>query len=70
MSEFQAHYDLVIYDLPPFLDNTDIYFISTYSDGLIFTIGVKKTPQTLAKEAVKKAQELRLPVLGAFANFS
>ncbi|MEB3190487.1 MAG: AAA family ATPase [Snowella sp.] len=70
MSEFQANYDLVIYDLPPFLDNTDIYFISTYTDGLIFTIGVKKTPQTLAKEAVKKAQELRLPVLGTFANFS
>lgn len=70
MSEFQANYDLVIYDLPPFLDNTDIYFISTYTDGLIFTIGVKKTPQTLAKEAVKKAQELRLPILGAFANFT
>jgi Mrp family chromosome partitioning ATPase len=52
-SEFQAHYDLVIYDLPPFLDNTDIYFISTYSDGLIFTIGVKKTPQTLAKEVAR-----------------
>ncbi len=70
MSELQTSYDLVLYHLPPFPDSSDIYFISTYTDGLILVISVNKTPRSLAKEVVKRIQEFQLPVLGAIANFA
>ena len=70
MSELQTSYDLVLYHLPPFPESSDIYFISTYTDGLILVVSVNKTPRSLAKEVVKRIQEFQLPVLGAIANFA
>ena len=69
ISEFQEKFDLVIYDLPHFHQTTDVYFISACTDGMILVIGVNKTSQSLAKEAVAKATDLQFPILGAIANF-
>ena len=69
ISEFQENFDLVIYDLPHFHQTTDVYFISACTDGMILVIGVNKTSQSLAKEAVAKATDLQFPILGAIANF-
>ncbi len=69
MSEFQEKFDLVIYDLPHFYETTDVYFMSACTDGMLLVVGVNKTSQSLAKEAMKKANDLRLPVLGVIANF-
>ncbi|MBJ7898598.1 MAG: lipopolysaccharide biosynthesis protein [Cyanobacteria bacterium RI_101] len=68
MAEFQASYDLVLYDLPSFFVTTDLYFIASHTDGLIFTVSLQKTPLNKAVQAVKKAQELRLPVIGLLTN--
>jgi len=69
MSEFQASYDLVLYDLPSFFTSSDLYFIASHTDGLIFTVGIKKTPQHKTRQAVQKANELSLPVIGVITNW-
>ncbi|MFM8295395.1 MAG: GumC family protein [Microcystaceae cyanobacterium] len=70
IAELQANYDFVFYHLPPFPDSSDIYFISTYTDGLILVVSVNQTSRSLAKEVIKRTQEFQLPVLGAIANFA
>lgn len=69
ISEFQENFDLVIYDLPHFHQTTDVYFISACTDGMLMVIGVNKTSQSIAKEALAKADDLQFPILGAIANF-
>lgn len=70
MAEFQASYDLVLYDLPSFFVTTDLYFIASHTDGLIFTVSLQKTPLNKAVQAAKKAKELRLPVIGLLTNLA
>lgn len=69
MADFHEMFDLVIYDLPHFYSSTDIYFISACTDGMLLVVGLKKTSQSLVKNALKKANDLRLPILGIIANF-
>ena len=70
MSEFQERFDLVIYDLPHFYQTTDVYFMTSCTDGMLLVIGVNKTSQSSAKNVLKKASDLRLPILGVVANFA
>jgi Mrp family chromosome partitioning ATPase len=69
MSELQERFDLVIYDLPHFNETTDVYFMTSCTDGMLLVVGVNKTKQSSAKKVLKKASDLRLPLLGAIANF-
>lgn len=69
MSELQERFDLVIYDLPHFNETTDVYFMTSCTDGMLLVVGVNKTKQSAAKKVLKKATDLRLPLLGAIANF-
>ena len=69
ISEFQDNFDLVIYDLPHFHQTTDVYFLSACTDGMLLVVGVNKTSQSSAKEALAKAEDLQFPILGAIANF-
>jgi succinoglycan biosynthesis transport protein ExoP len=69
MSELQERFDLVIYDLPHFNETTDVYFMTSCTDGMLLVVGVDKTKQSSAKKVLKKANDLRLPLLGAIANF-
>jgi polysaccharide biosynthesis transport protein len=68
MSELQERFDLVIYDLPHFNETTDVYFMTSCTDGMLLVVGVNKTKQSAAKKVLKKATDLRLPLLGAIAN--
>ncbi|MEY2984965.1 MAG: hypothetical protein RLZZ568_1582 [Cyanobacteriota bacterium] len=69
MTELQARYDLVLYDLNHFMDNTDVYNIAAETDGMVLVIAKEKTPKSQAIQAAQKASDLRLPVLGIIANF-
>ena len=69
MSELQERFDLVIYDLPHFNETTDVYFMTSCTDGMLLVVGVNKTKQSSTKKVLKKATDLRLPLLGAIANF-
>ena len=69
MSELQERFDLVIYDRPHFNETTDVYFMTSCTDGMLLVVGVNKTKQSSAKKVLKKASDLRLPLLGVIANF-
>jgi Mrp family chromosome partitioning ATPase len=43
--------------------------MSACTDGMILVLGVNKTSQSIAKEALAKAHDLQFPILGAIANF-
>lgn len=68
MEELSADYDLVIYDAPHFLDTPDVSFLAAQTDGIVMVVGVKKTRQSLVKEAFNQINAFRLPTLGIVAN--
>ncbi|HAC62146.1 MAG TPA: lipopolysaccharide biosynthesis protein [Cyanothece sp. UBA12306] len=68
LEELPKSYDLVVYDVPHFFDNPDIKFIGLNVDGILMVVTVQKTPQSLAKKAVKSMKELNLPLIGLVAN--
>ncbi|GBF86809.1 protein tyrosine kinase [Aphanothece sacrum FPU3] len=68
MEEFSRNYDLVIYDTPNFFETSDIKFMTKKTDGILMVIALKKTPQSLAKKAVKEIKDINLPCLGVVAN--
>ncbi|MBR8828140.1 MAG: AAA family ATPase [Gomphosphaeria aponina SAG 52.96 = DSM 107014] len=69
MAEFEAKYDLVIYDPPHFLESTDLIFLTAHTDGLLMVVGVTKTSQSKVKMAVEKINTFGLPTLGVVANY-
>ena len=68
VAELSSNYDLVIYDSPHFLDSPDVSFLTAQTDGIVMVVGVKKTRQSLVKEAINQINAFRLPVLGVVAN--
>ena len=68
MKEWAADYDFVIYDAPHFLDTPDVSFLTAQTDGIVLVVGVKKTRQSLVKEAINQISAFRLPTLGIVAN--
>jgi len=69
MKEFEAKYDLVIYDPPHFLDSTDISFLAAHTDGILMVVGVAKTAQSKLKIALEQINTFSLPTLGVVANY-
>jgi Mrp family chromosome partitioning ATPase len=43
--------------------------MTSCTDGMLLVVGVNKTKHSSAKKVLKKATDLRLPLLGAIANF-
>jgi polysaccharide biosynthesis transport protein len=68
MEDLSVDYDLIIYDSPHFLDSPDVSFMTAQTDGIVMVVGVKKTRQSLVKEAVNQINAFRLPTLGIVAN--
>ena len=68
MEDLSVDYDLIIYDSPHFLDTPDVSFLAAQTDGIVIVVGVKKTRQSLVKEAVNQINAFRLPTLGIVAN--
>jgi polysaccharide biosynthesis transport protein len=68
MEDLAVDYDLIIYDSPHFLDSPDVSFLTAQTDGIVMVVGVKKTRQSLVKEAVNQINAFRLPTLGIVAN--
>ncbi|MBV9386975.1 MAG: P-loop NTPase [Chroococcidiopsidaceae cyanobacterium CP_BM_ER_R8_30] len=67
MSEFEAAFDMVIYDTP-YLGPADANFIAANTDGILMVVAVGKTERSLVKQAISRLNSLHLPVLGVVAN--
>ena len=68
MEDLSLKYDLVIYDPPHFIDSPDVSFLAANTDGILMVVGIKKTRQSLVKEAINQINTFRLPTLGIVAN--
>jgi capsular exopolysaccharide synthesis family protein len=68
MEEFQATFDLVIYDTSHLLDRMDANFLAAHTDGLLMVVGVRKTNRSVVKQVLEQLNAFRLPSLGVVAN--
>ena len=67
MSEFEAAFDMVIYDTP-YLGPTDANFLAANTDGILMVVAVGKTERSLVRQALDRLNSLHIPVLGVVAN--
>ncbi|MDJ0555175.1 MAG: polysaccharide biosynthesis tyrosine autokinase [Microcoleaceae cyanobacterium MO_207.B10] len=68
MDEFQASFDLVIYDTPPLLDFIDANFIGANSDGILMVTAIRKTKYSALKQALGQLNHWNLFSLGVVAT--
>jgi len=65
--EFQATFDLIIYNTPPFLANMDTSFLAAHTDGIMTVVEIGKTPKYLVEKASAQMENFKLNNLGAIA---
>jgi len=68
MEEFQATFDLVIYDTAQFGNFMDTNFLAAHTDGILMVVAVGKTKRTLVMQVLDQLNTYRLPTLGVVAN--
>lgn len=68
MAQFQATFDLVIYDTPHLLGPADTNFLAEHTDGILMVVGVGKTNRSKVMQVLARLHTFRLPVLGVVAN--
>jgi len=68
MEEFQATFDLVIYDTAEFGSFMDTNFLAAHTDGILMVVAVAKTKRTSVMRVFDQLNTYRLPTLGVVAN--
>lgn len=68
MEEFQATFDLVVYDTAQFGSFMDTNFLAAHTDGILMVVAVGKTKRTLVMQVLDQLNTYRLPTLGVVAN--
>jgi len=68
MAQFQANFDLVIYDTPHLLGPADTNFLAEHTDGILMVVGVGKTNRSKVMQVLARLRVFHLPILGVVAN--
>lgn len=68
MEQFQAFFDLVIYDSPPLVGLADASILESNTDGLILVVNIAKTDRAMVKRALDGLKVSGASVLGVLAN--
>ncbi len=68
MEEFQATFDLVIYDTSDLTDFMDANFLAAHTDGILLVVAVNKTSRSVVKQVMEQLNKFHLPTLGVVAN--
>ena len=68
MQQFEAAFDLVIYDAPHLLGLSDTNFLAAQSDGIVMVVAMAKTHRSVLKQVLGGLSEYRLPLLGIVVN--
>lgn len=68
MEQFQAFFDLVIYDSPPLVGLSDASILESNTDGLILVVSIAKTDRAMVKRALDGLKVSGASVLGVLAN--
>ncbi|HEY9693940.1 MAG TPA: polysaccharide biosynthesis tyrosine autokinase [Oculatellaceae cyanobacterium] len=69
MENFQATFDLVVYDTPHLSAAMDANFIATHTDGILMVAGINKTKQSTLKQVINQLNTFGLQTLGVVANY-
>jgi polysaccharide biosynthesis transport protein len=67
-ADLAQKYDLVIYDMPPFLGMADAGLLGSYIDGVILLLAVGKTDRDTPLEVLNKLRFRNMRVLGMVVN--
>ncbi len=68
---FTAQFDLVIFDCPPTLGFADAKLLATYTDGILFVVGLGQAKREDVKQAIEELNTTsQSPVLGLLVNTS
>jgi polysaccharide biosynthesis transport protein len=68
MEQFQAFFDLVIYDTPPLVGLADGHLIAAHTDGTIMVVQIAKTDRTQVRKVLEELKISGASVLGVVAN--
>lgn len=68
MEQFQAEFDLVIYDTPSVLSFTDSSLLMPYVDGAILVVAVNQTDRSQLTHTLDRLNAAQAQVLGFVAN--
>ena len=69
MEQFQAFFDLVIYDTPPLVNVADANLIATDADGTIVVVAIEKTDRSILMKALERFKISGGLALGIVTNF-
>ncbi len=68
MEQFQAFFDLVIYDTPPLAALADGSILAAHTNGIILTVGLEATDRSMLISALEGLKISGATVLGIVAN--
>ncbi len=68
MEQFQAFFDLVIYDTPPLLGLADGSILAAHTDGIVLIVGIESTDRTALKTVLDGLKISGASILGVVAN--
>ena len=68
MEQFQAFFDLVIYDTPPLVGLADANIIAAHTDGMVLVVSMEKTDRSVLIKAMEGLKISGASVLGLVAN--
>ncbi len=68
MEQFQAFFDLVIYDTPPLAGLSDGHILAAHTDGMVMVVGLDKTDRSMVNKALDGLKISGASVFGVVAN--
>ena len=68
MAEFNAIFDLVIYDTPPLVESKDANFLAARTDGILMVVSIHKVKFSVVKKIFEQLENFGIPCLGTVAN--
>lgn len=68
MEQFQAFFDLVIYDTPPLVGLADGHLLAAHTDGTIMVVQIAQTDRSQVRKALDELKISGASVLGIVAN--
>ena len=68
MEQFQAFFDLVIYDTPPLAGLADTHLIAAHTDATIMVVQIGKTDRSQVRKVLEELKISGASILGVVAN--
>ncbi|MDY6802758.1 MAG: polysaccharide biosynthesis tyrosine autokinase [Cyanobacteriota bacterium] len=68
MEQFQAFFDLVIYDSPSLVGLADSNLVAAQTDGIVLVVKIEKTDRSVLSKALEGLKIAGSPILGVVVN--